>query len=177
MRKFLLLFFALTLALRATPPPEFVGVLSLDGASQFCLADPTTRATCWLKLGTTFHGFTLISYDAPTESLILSRDTEELRLTLPHASVKPDHRLSAEATAAIRSNLHALAIAAERHFLAHKSRYLTLDDLVGPGKPLAQIVAVAGEDYRGLSFMKGESGDLRITTPTGEVVTARTATN
>jgi hypothetical protein len=166
----------LTLTLRAAPPPEFIGLLSLDGASQFCLLNRATDTTRWLKLGGTFQGFTIVTYDASAEILILSRDTEELRLALPRAAVKLDNRISAEATAAVRSNLRLLAAAAKRHFLEGKSRYATLDDLVGPGKPIAQLVPAAGEDYRGLSFMKGETGELRVTTLGGEVILARTAT-
>ena len=175
MRGFVFLALLSAAGLRAAPRLEFVGVLTLGAhrPPQVCLADRATDDSRWLNVGGTFCGFTVRAYEPDTGSVLLTRDGVERRLFLPDAGVRPaTSALSPESIAAIRANLRLILAAARLHFLEGKARYATFEDLVGPDKALAAVAAVAGEDYRVLSFMKGELADteLKVTTRGGEIV-------
>jgi hypothetical protein len=160
-------------SLRAEPSLEFVGVLTTGQHTppQLCLADRATEESRWMQVGSEFRGFVVRSYDPETESAILGKDGAETRLFLPRASVKSTAgSLPPASVAAIRGNLRLLVSAARLHFLEGRSRYATLDDLVGPGKYIRQLTAIAGEEYGGVAFMKGELGPLTVTAKNGEAV-------
>jgi type IV pilus assembly protein PilA len=56
---------------------------------------------------------------------------------------------------AVQNNLHSLYDAAEQFYLINNASGTTYDQLVGPGKYVAELRPAAGEDYRSLTFRKG----------------------
>ena len=61
---------------------EFVGILATSQTTRFALGDTNTGRTDWVERGQVFAGFTVISYEPKDETLLLRRDTQELRVRL-----------------------------------------------------------------------------------------------
>ena len=61
---------------------EFVGILATSHAQHFALGDTATGKTDWVTPGTTFGGYTVVSYEAKDDTLLLRRDGSDLRLRL-----------------------------------------------------------------------------------------------
>jgi hypothetical protein len=61
---------------------EFVGILVSSHGTRFALGDTATGKTEWLGKGETFTGHVVQSFDAKTETLVLTRDGTERRLRL-----------------------------------------------------------------------------------------------
>lgn len=72
-------------------------------------------------------------------------------------------------TVAIEQNLQALSGAADKFYSDHTADTTTYEELVGPGRYLASVTPVAGEDYRPLLFKKGHP--LRLYLKDGKVIT------
>ncbi len=68
----------------------------------------------------------------------------------------------------VMSNLRSLHDAAEQFYLINGATSAAYDQLVGPGKYVAEIHPVMGEDYASLSFTKGQPLQLRL--PSGQLV-------
>ena len=56
---------------------------------------------------------------------------------------------------AIVENLRKLNEAANEYYATHNTTSVTLDQLVGPGTSIPQLVPAEGEDYRSVLFVKG----------------------
>jgi type IV pilus assembly protein PilA len=69
---------------------------------------------------------------------------------------------------AILNNLHTLYDAGEQYYLINRASSATYDELVGPGKFVAEVQPVAGEDYRSLTFKKGLP--LMVRLPDGRAI-------
>ena len=70
------------LAVGARAEIEFVGVMVATNASQFALADTSTGSTAWVRPGGSFAGYTVVSYEPQTETLVLRRNNAESRVRL-----------------------------------------------------------------------------------------------
>jgi hypothetical protein len=79
---------ALTLVGRAEI--EFVGLLATRETLRFALGDTNTGKTEWVMRGETFSGFTVVSYDATRDTILLRRDATDLTIKL-----KDDARVKA----------------------------------------------------------------------------------
>lgn len=83
----LALLFFLTATLRAEL--EFSGFFTTPQSARFALADPANKTSSgWLKLGQSFAGYTVDSFDAEREVLTLKRGGEILHLKLRNAKVQ-----------------------------------------------------------------------------------------
>jgi hypothetical protein len=154
----------------AESPLALVGVATFGDSTQIRVVDRASGTAAWLRAGASVRGFAFVRYDAAQDVAILRDDTAiELRLALPAATTKSGVATTTPAAiaAAIQANLKLLTAAARLHFLSGGSRYVTAAELIGPDEPVAKIVSVAGEDYRELSFMKGERAELTVTTAAG----------
>jgi hypothetical protein len=72
------------LAVGARAEIEFVGIMVTTKASQsqYALGDTTTGSTAWIRPGGSFAGYTVVSYEPQAETLLLRRDSTELRVRL-----------------------------------------------------------------------------------------------
>jgi hypothetical protein len=61
---------------------EFVGILATSQSTRFALGDTATGKTEWLMAGDRFAGYTLATFDAKQDTLVLQRDGTELRVRL-----------------------------------------------------------------------------------------------
>jgi len=87
LRRALGLLLLLTTGLRAEL--EFSGFFTTPQSARFTLADAATKTTSgWLKLGQSFAGYTVDSFDAEREVLTLKRGAERLQLKLRDAKVQ-----------------------------------------------------------------------------------------
>lgn len=157
-------------ALAAGAPPDirFAGVVTDSQGTVFCLTDPVTEGWSWIPAGGCFLGCTVKAYDPATETLTVSHGGRESRLRLAAGRVVRWHReLSRAAAAAIQDNLLLFHVAAMVYSRMTRSRYVTYEDIVGVDKLLPGLDPVAGEDYRGLTLMKGEPNGLSVTTAAG----------
>jgi hypothetical protein len=68
---------------------EFSGFFTTPQSARFALTDPATKTSSgWLKLGQSFAGYTVDSFDAEREVLIVKRGAESLHLKLREAKVQ-----------------------------------------------------------------------------------------
>ncbi len=65
-----------------TAPLTFNGVLTMSDATQFGLTTADGSKSGWVKLGGSFDGYVLKSYDAPSETLTLERAGQPYTLSL-----------------------------------------------------------------------------------------------
>jgi hypothetical protein len=70
------------LAVGARGEIEFVGIMVTTNSSQYALGDTTTGSTAWIRPGGSFAGYTVASYEPQTETLLLRRNSTELRVRL-----------------------------------------------------------------------------------------------
>lgn len=61
---------------------EFVGILATSESMRFALADTTTGRTDWVERGERFGGYTVKSFEAKDDTLVLQRDTSVLKVRL-----------------------------------------------------------------------------------------------
>ena len=61
---------------------EFVGILATPQKTLFALTDTNTATTDWVDVGHAFGGYIVDRYEAGTDTLILKKDSGELRLRL-----------------------------------------------------------------------------------------------
>ncbi len=181
MRKICLFLPLLALAVARAAPEgslEFNGVLVSGGRVQLALANPATGEARWVKVGGKFSGYTLLGYDSAANTATLARDgrpalalrlKDALLVVAPPAPswVQPTN----EQRGAIAENLRQLAAAAAQYFTATGADTATLEELVGPGKPLAALTPAAGESYGDL-VLRRDTPALALTTPDGTRITS-----
>jgi LysM repeat protein len=68
---------------------EFVGVSIENSETKIALVDTTSGGAKWVTLGGKFNGYTVASYDETAKSVLLSKDSAELRITLKLSKVVP----------------------------------------------------------------------------------------
>jgi len=156
------------LAAGAPPAIRFVGVVTESQETRLCLEDESTGAWSWVPVGGCFLDYTINTYEPAIEIAVLGGGDREYRVPLRHSRViEAPADLSPATVDLIRENLLLFRYAAAVHIKQTRSRYVTYDDLVGAGKYLESLDPVAGEDYRGLTMMKGEANTLVVTTADG----------
>lgn len=155
--------FAALVARGAAPNIEFSGVLTADGKTRVALHDKTTDSTEWVETGSEFGGYEVARYEAKEEAVFLRKGTEEFRLGLvaPKTPLAPQPTGGAlvarpattqAAANAIRSNLRTLVAAARQYQAERGTTTVAYSDLVGPGKFIAELRPIAGENYSALTF-------------------------
>jgi hypothetical protein len=86
------LWMALALQARAEQPVklpfDFVGRVTLGITPVFGLTDKASGSSGWKKIGESFDGYTLKSYDAEAELLTFSQGTTEVKLRLKDAHIE-----------------------------------------------------------------------------------------
>jgi LysM repeat protein len=68
---------------------EFVGVTNDSKETKIALADTATGASKWVKISEQFDGFTVVSYDETTKSVLLRKEGSELKVTLKEVKIAP----------------------------------------------------------------------------------------
>jgi hypothetical protein len=61
---------------------EFIGILATSESTRFALADTATGRTDWVGRGDRFGGYTVTSFDAKNDTLLLQRDATVLKIRL-----------------------------------------------------------------------------------------------
>jgi hypothetical protein len=125
----------------------------------------------WVSLGKEVAGYTIKSYEAQTDTLVVTKGAETFRLRLKDSKLKPGAtELPAATKRAILNNLRQLAAASDQFFLEHGTNRVTYDQLVGPEpqKYIKRMVPVQGEDYTRMEFVQGKP--LSVTTADGFAV-------
>jgi LysM repeat protein len=150
---------------------EFTGVLATGDAVRVALRDASGTSS-WVKVGAAFSGYTLTSYDAATESVVLTHDgvTTRVKLSSPRPTAANAVVAPPEIATAITQNLRQLAAAANQYYLENGRTTAVLADLVGETKYVRRLIPVAGEDYGVLQFDQG-SPLLTVQTSQGYTVT------
>jgi hypothetical protein len=77
-------------AAAAEPALEFSGVLLFPTKTLIALKDTATGASKWIEPGRTFASYTLVSYEAKDEIIVVSHGAETFRLKLKDAKVQSD---------------------------------------------------------------------------------------
>lgn len=90
-------------------------------------------------------------------------------LGAPSGPQSPSNPQQGGADDAIMANLRRLNDAANQYYEENDATSVTLENLVGPGRLIPQLVPVAGEDYRTVLFKKGHP--LRIFLKDGRELT------
>lgn len=159
---------------------EFSGVLTADGQTRLALTDTATKTTTWVTAGEVFNGYSVARYDAKEDAVFLKKNGQEIRLGLVAAKTidaksgvaarNAAPALSANPTTmAVRANLRQLANAARQLQTQKGITTVSYADLVGPGKPIAQLAPVAGENYSTLTFGPNVTA-VSVTTSSGATV-------
>lgn len=148
----------------AEPAIDFIGVMNDGGAVRVALNSRGTGNTSWLKLGQTFDGYTVIRYEASTDTVVVQKDGTEFPLHLASAKVRAGQgEIPPEVKQRVLNNLRQLSAAADQYFLEHGVSEVTYDRLVGPEKEkyIKAIVPVDGEDYRSIRLVQGKGLEVR----------------
>lgn len=85
MKKLIVCLFAVALAAAARAAealPVFNAILAMGKDQRFVLVSPTGKASTFLKLGESFDGYVLKSYEPKTSTLTVERDGKTTNLTL-----------------------------------------------------------------------------------------------
>jgi hypothetical protein len=155
-------------AIAAEPDIELTGVLGSGKDTRVALKTKDNPAR-WLSIGQQFVGYTVSSYDPKEEMVVLTRDGQQLRLSLRKARIAHGAPEPApEVKRAMMNNLRQLAAAADQFYLENGKTTVTYEQLVGPTKYVKQINPIAGEDYRAITFQQGKA--LTVTTAGGYVL-------
>jgi type IV pilus assembly protein PilA len=148
---------------------EFSAVLVASGQTTVHLTRKSTGASAWIPLGQTFGGYVVSSYEAKSDSIILTKDGIPIRLRLKSAKVKAADPVDQEkVTKAVLNNIRQLAAAADQFYLENGKNTATLADLVGPTKYIKELKSVDGEDYNQVELKQGK--ELVVTTASGATV-------
>jgi hypothetical protein len=151
-----------------SPEIRFKGVVTDSQGTVLLLEEQSTGAWHWAHVGGRFLDYTIKTYEPATYTVVLERGRQECRLRLERGRVIDAPIIPSSVKAElIKENLLLFKAAAVLLIRETSSRYITYDDLVGPGKYLEHLQPVAGEDYRGLTMMKGEERKLVVTTADG----------
>jgi hypothetical protein len=166
----LLLLMLATTGLGAEPALEFSGVLAAGSETRISLTDKASGESRWLKLGQDFGGYLVAAYEAPSETVVLTRDGQRFRLKLKDAKVKAGAKEpTPEIKKAILNNLRQLSAAADQFYLENGVAQTTYDQLVGADKYVKKIEALDGENYRQIVFKQGVA--MSVTTASGYTTT------
>ncbi|MEI6861490.1 MAG: hypothetical protein WCL04_04480 [Verrucomicrobiota bacterium] len=152
---------------------EFNGVVVIGDRVKVSLIDAQSGAAGWVRVGGSFAGFVVAAYDPVKETVTLTHDGQPMRrIQLKEAVIllarpsPPWMQPSNEQRATVAENLRQLAGAAAQFYAATGADTATLDDLVGPGKPIEQLASVAGENYAGI-VVRRDLPSLNLTTSDG----------
>ena len=88
LRSLLLLLVTVLAPALARAEIEFVGLLVTPQESNFSLTDKTTGQTVWRKIGQSFSGYDLTSYEASDDTLTLTKAGATTRVRLKDAKVR-----------------------------------------------------------------------------------------
>jgi len=80
---------------------EFTGVLVMPDRSLFALVDDPAKPAAWRALGQEFAGYALASFDAKTDTLVLTKDGATMRLHLEEDAKVKNAGLSLSGTITI----------------------------------------------------------------------------
>lgn len=150
----------------AEPDVEFTALLSGGAAAdvRILLTVKGAGQSGWLKLGQEFGGYTVASYEAKEETVVLGKDGQTLRVKLKDSKVKAGIAEPPPAVQkAILNNLRQLAAAADQFYLENGVATTTYDQLVGPTKYVKRVDPQAGEDYRAIEFKQGKAMEITTT--------------
>jgi hypothetical protein len=157
---------------------EFDGVVVDGGHTRVALLDLRTGAAGWVRVGGKFAGYLVAAYDAAQDTVTLTREGEPavgVQLKTAVILVAPPlpvwRQPSNEQRAAVAENLRQLATAAAQYFSDTGATAATLDELVGPGKLLEQLVPATGESYLGIVLQR-DTPTVSIITPDGTSITS-----
>lgn len=152
---------------------EVAGVTVSGGSAEFMLIQKSTGSGRWVKVGQSFAGYTVNSYDDKTGRLTVSKDQTTRVLTLKKSTVQasaesPGAPATPEQQKALMNNLRQLAAASEQYFLEQGVSKVTVAQLVGPepGKFIRELKPAAGESYPGGMIIE-QGKPIRVKTPGG----------
>lgn len=145
---------------------EFAGVLGGGKDTRVALKNKATGSTQWVPVGGTYAGYSIVSYEARADVLVVKKDGEEFRLPLRSARVAAGTAKAPPALErAVLNNLRQLAAAADQFYLENGKTSATYDDLVGATKYVKVVNPLDGENYRSIQFAQGRP--LSVTTASG----------
>ena len=157
---------------------EFTGLLVDGSRTRVGLIDLGSGTAGWVRIGGNFLGYTVASYDPAKQTVTLTREGwPALAIRLKDAVIllapptPPWVQPSNEQRAAVADNLRRLAAAAAQFYATTGVDTATLDDLVGPGKPLEQLTPATGESYAGLVLSR-DTPTLSVTTSDGTSISS-----
>lgn len=133
------------------------------------LIQKSTGAGRWVKIGQSFAGYTVTSYDAKTDRLTVTKDQVTHVLTLKKSAVQSGAGTPAtpEQQQSITNNLRQLSSAADQYFLEQGVIVVNSSQLIGPEKTkyIKELKPVAGETYLGITIEQGKP--IRVKTASG----------
>lgn len=146
--------FGLPLPVRAQADDiEISGVTVSTATTEVMLIQKSTGTGRWVKIGQSFAGYTIKSYDDKTGRLTLTQGDVTRILTLKKSTVTsaPPSPVTPEQQKALNNNLRQLAAAADQYFLEQGVSSVTVGQLIGtePTKYIKELKPVAGETYPG----------------------------
>jgi hypothetical protein len=144
--------FGLPLQVRAQADDlEISGVTVSTTATEVMLIQKSTGTGRWVKIGQSFAGYTLRSYDDKTGRLTLSKGDATSVLTLKKSTVAAAAAtpVTPEQQKALTHNLRQLSAAADQYFLEQGVSTVTVGQLIGPepNKYIKEMKPAAGETY------------------------------
>jgi hypothetical protein len=166
-RWFLLFLGLIAGALAAESGIEFIGVLGSGANTQVALRNGPTGASHWVAVGREFAGYAVVRYDAKTETVTLAKAGQEIRLTLQQGKTQAGAAAEPppEIKRGILNYLRQLCAAADQFYLENGKSTTTYEQLVGTDKYVKAVVPLAGENYRAIQFVQGQT--MTVTTASG----------
>lgn len=130
---------------------EISGVTISTTATEVMLIQKSTGTGRWVKIGQSFAGYTVKSYDDKTGQLTLAQGGVNRILTLKKSTVASAAAtpITPEEQKALTNNLRQLAAAADQYFLEQGVNTVTVGQLIGPEptKYIKKLTPAAGETY------------------------------
>jgi hypothetical protein len=119
----------------AEPAFDFVGVLSEGSGVRVALKSRATGRTAWLKVGQTFDGYTVVRFDASTDTAMVKKDGAEFPLRLVKPKVYAgEGEIPPELKRQVLNNLRQLGAAADQYCIEHGVDEVTYERLLGSDK-------------------------------------------
>jgi hypothetical protein len=144
-----------------SPSPTLHGVAE-EGAVTWVLLRDADTPKRWVKVGESFGRYRVEAWgrDRQAVALGLGDDQQSWWVPLtPEKATRGDRQsLSGVDRAALREELHRLAVSACQHLLEQGGEHVVVADLVGAEKSLARLEALAVEDCAQLAFALGPNG-------------------
>lgn len=167
--------FAVWLALlgrAAGPEIEFTGVLVAGLETKVALANKGAGPAQWVQVGGEFGGFTVAAYEANSDTVVLTKNGQQLRIGLRDAKVVPGIvEPPPEIKQAILNNLRQLGAWADQYYLENGKMTATLAEIVRTNPKVKQMLSLeplAGEDYTRIKFEQGKP--ISVTTAGGYTI-------